>query len=346
MPLKIIRNDITKMNTDAIANAANNSLKKVVGICGSIFDAAGKSKLKKACKKIGYCKTGQAVITEGYKLPAKYIIHTVGPVWHGGKNDEEVLLYDCYINSLKLAFANKCESIAFPLISTGVYGFPKDKAITIAQRAIKDFLSKHDMIVYLVVFDKNSYEISKKRLFSIKQYINNNYTSFNLDTGRSIRRYLNQLDNVRSLASRSQGVEELSDAAELAQKINLDSKINLDDILLKTEETFSEMLLRVIEEKGMTDPEAYKKANVDRKHFSKIRSNKDYAPSKVTAIAFAIALEMSLDDTLDLLKKAGYTLSHSNKFDIIIEYFIKEKVYDVFEINEALFAFDQILLGV
>ena len=339
MPLKIIRNDITKMNTDAIVNAANNSLKKGGGVCGSIFDAAGKSKLKKACRKIGYCKTGQAVITEGYKLPAKYIIHTVGPVWSGGKNDEEALLYDCYISSLKLAIVNKCESIAFPLISTGVYGFPKDKAITIAQRAIKDFLSEHDMIVYLVVFDKNSYEISKKRLFAIKEYIDNNYALRHLDRKHSLKMELGNIKTAPSLCnnlSKAETLDCISAPSSMAQ---------LEDVMTKIEETFSEMLIRLIDKKGLTDPEAYRKANIDRKHFSKIRSNKDYAPSKITAIAFAVALELNLDDTLDLLKKAGYTLSHSNKFDIIIEYFINEEIYDVFEINEALFAFDQMLLG-
>ena len=338
MPFRIVRNDITKMKVDAIVNAANTSLKMGGGVCGVIFNAAGASKLQEACDKIGSCKTGDAVITEGFALPVKYIIHTPGPKWHGGNSNEEEFLYNSYYNSLKVALDNNCESIAFPLISTGIYGFPKERAIPIAQKAIKDFLSEYEMEVFLVVFDKNSYEISKKRFLSIRQYIDDNYALNQLDF-----RYSSYTEeDCLTAPLMSEVSENLIEYSRLSAPA---SGIKLDDVIKKIEESFSEMLLRLIEEKGMTDPEAYRKANIDRKHFSKIRSNRDYAPSKVTAIAFAIALELSFDETLDLLRKAGYTLSHSNKFDIIIEYFINEEIYDVFEINEALFAFDQILLG-
>lgn len=339
MPLKIVRNDITKIEVDAIVNAANTSLKMGGGVCGAIFKTAGASELQKECNDIGYCETGKSVITSGYALSAKYIIHTPGPVWSGGNNNEDKLLYNSYFNSLNLAVEYNCKSIAFPLISTGIYGYPKEQAIEIAQKAIRDFLSKCEMIIYLVVFDKNSFAISKKRFLSIKQYIDDIYAGQHLIKRRSMKMEMEYLE----------APSMINDSADLKviSKVPLSTPIsNLNNVIKKIEETFSEMLIRLIDEKGMTDPEAYKKANIDRKHFSKIRSNKDYAPSKVTVIVFAIALELNLDETLDLLKKAGYTLSHSNKFDIIIEYFINEEIYDVFEINEALFVFDQMLLEV
>ncbi len=338
MPLTIVRNDITKMETDAIVNAANNALQMGGGVCGAIFNAAGVKKLQKECNAIGYCETGQAVITKGFDLPAKHIIHTVGPVWKGGTNNEPELLHDCYINSLDLAFKYKCESIAFPLISSGIYGYPKDKALEIANDAVSEFLLNNEMTVYIVVYDKTSFEMSSNLYDSIKQYIDDVYFEEHY-----LKRQIKHIE-ISKMESQSLGDEAIS-FEELPLMSSSFAGEALTDILEKLDETFSEMLLRLIDEKGMTDPQAYKKANINRKHFSKIRNNKDYSPSKATALAFAIALELNLDETLNLLEKAGYTLSHSSKFDIIIEYFIKRKQYNIFEINEALFAFDQSLLG-
>ena len=241
MPLEIVRNDITKMNVDAIVNAANETLLGGGGVDGCIHRAAG-PELLAACRRLGGCRVGDAKITGAYRLPCSYVIHTVGPVWNGGSCGEREQLASCYRTSLALAKESSCKTVAFPLIASGVYGYPKDQALRVAVDTIGEFLLQNDMTVYLVIFDRKAYQIGSKL-------------------------------------------------------------------------------------------------------FSKIRNNPDYKPSKATAIAFAIALELNLDETRDLIARAGYALSASSKFDVIIEYLIKQKQYDIFEINEALFAFEQNLLG-
>lgn len=339
MPMKIVRNDITQMSVDAVVNAANSALKMGGGVCGAIFSAAGAEMLQKGCDSIGKCEVGEAVLTSGYNLPAKYIIHTVGPIWQGGNFNEANLLHQCYKNSLSLALEYKCKSIAFPLISSGIYGYPKHEALQIATEAICEFLLKHDMMVYLVVFDKSSVTLSKKLFSAIETYIDDNYVDEKkeYDRRRDLDTYEFKLFN--NVAESSVVYSEASNFSTLPKKRSL------EEVLKQLDETFSEMLLRLIDEKGRTDVETYKKANIDRKLFSKIRSNKGYNPSKATAIALAISLELNLDETRDLLGKAGYSLSHSSKFDVIIEYFIEEGNYNIYEINQALFSFDQALLG-
>lgn len=330
MPLQIIRNDITKIECDAIVNAANSTLLGGGGVDGAIHKAAGKGLLLE-CMKLGGCKTGQAKITNGYDLPCKYVIHTVGPKWNDGNSGEQELLESCYRESLKLAYENKCEIVAFPLISSGVYGYPKEEALQIAVNEIGKFLLGHDMLVYIVVFDKDCFRVSKKLIADITEYIDEYYVETHY-IGRSTTLL------TYPLAEESAVLPDLG-MPKAAAAFGLDDAVNALD------ESFSQMLLRKIDEKGMTDAEVYKKANVDRRLFSKIRSDVNYKTSKPTAIAFAIALELSLDETKDFLMKAGFALSHSNKFDVIIEYFIKNGNYNIFEINEALFEFDQQLLG-
>ena len=332
MPLNIVRNDITKMNVDVIVNAANEKLLGGGGVDGCIHRAAGPELLAE-CRTIGGCKTGDAKVTKGYNLPCKYIIHTVGPVWKGGSNHEKALLESCYKTSLELAVAQQCETVAFPLISSGIYGYPKDQALKVAIDVISDFLFSHDLTVYIVVFDKKAYTISEKLFSEIVEYIDDNYADEHSDHSRRI--YSNRLEDCCAKEIRFDG--------EMLMQMDIGG--NLDDILKQLDESFSEMLLRKIDESGMTDSECYKKANIDRKLFSKIRSDKEYRPSKPTVLAFAIALNLSLEETQDMLMKAGFALSHSNKFDVIIEYFIVNKNYNIHEINEALFAFDQSLLG-
>jgi len=337
MPFEIIRNDITKVHADAIVNAANSSLLGGGGVDGAIHRVAGPELLAE-CRTLGGCEVGQAKITKGYKLPAKYVIHTVGPVWYGGSSNEEKLLTDCYKNSLALAKDYKLESIAFPLISSGAFGYPKDKAIKTAISVIGDFLLSNEMTVFLVVYDKAAFVLFEKLFSSINQYIDDKYIEEHPFNRRD------RFEKIHQLGESYIEIQEVFSEEEPA--CIKKNKRSLDDIVKHMDETFSQMLLRLIDEKGMTDAETYKKANVDRKLFSKIRNDINYRPSKPTAIAFAIALKLSLDGTKDLLIKAGFALSHSSKFDIIIEYFIEDGNYNIFEINEALFAFDQNLLGV
>ena len=387
MPIKIVRNDITKIECDAIVNAANSTLLGGGGVDGAIHKAAGKGLLLE-CMKLGGCKVGQAKLTKAYKLPTKFVIHTVGPKWKGGQNGERELLESCYRESLRLAADNNCESIAFPLISSGVYGYPKDLALKAAVDTITSFLIDHDMLVYIVVFDKSAFQISEKLFTDIASYIDDKYVDTHFIFNRTRRDESDEsaiLAETQLLSTEEhqffsteephfrsteapqpipsakpqilppefetrqlQAPQEFSMAMPKAASpfAAMPKAASLEEMVNQIDESFSQMLLRKIDEKGMTDAECYKKANVDRKLFSKIRGDIHYHPSKTTAIAFAIALELSLDETKDMLMKAGFALSHSNKFDIIIEYFIHNGNYNVFEINEALFAFDQSLLGV
>lgn len=337
MPLELIRNDITKVHADAIVNAANSSLLGGGGVDGAIHKTAGPELLAE-CRKLGGCRIGQAKITKGYRLPAKYVIHTVGPVWRGGNHNEEKLLAACYQNSLELAKKYQLESIAFPLIASGAYGYPKDQALKIAIAVIGDFLLKNDLTVYLVVFDKKAFALSEKIFSSIAQYIDDKYIEEHRIDRDNRLQYNLRLEQYYVQETIS---PETAPYAPPAKR-----KRSLDEVVKQLDESFSQMLLRLIDEKGMTDAQTYKRANIDRRLFSKIRNDINYKPSKPTAIAFAIAFRLNLDETRDLLRKAGFALSNSSKFDIIIQYFIEDGNYNIFEINEALFAFDQPMLGI
>ncbi|RFB18511.1 macro domain-containing protein [Bacillus sp. HNG] len=335
MPLEIVRNDITQMKVDAVVNAANTELKMGGGVCGAIFRAAGAEELQAACDEIGSCLVGHAVITDAFKLPATYIIHTPGPIWQGGSKNEANLLQSSYYHSLELARLHKCKSIAFPLISTGIYGYPKEDALQIAVSTISSFLMEHDMLVYLVVFDKASFGVSKKLFTSIHQYIDEHYVDEFESTFRRVRNI--EFNHAEPLLDAQEELYEIEE--------NQQVKNNLVELVNQLDESFSDRLLRLIDERGMNDVETYKRANIDRRLFSKIRNEAGYTPKKKTAIAFAIALRLNVDETIHLLSAAGYTLTHSSKFDVIIEFFINKQNYNIHEINEALFMFDQPLLG-
>ena len=330
MPFEIVRNDITKMKVDAIVNAANKSLLGGGGIDSCIHLAAGPELLAE-CKLLNGCETGSAKVTKGYHLPCMYVIHAVGPRWIDGNHHEKELLESCYTTSLRLAKEYGCKSIAFPLISSGIYGYPKDQALRIAVEQIRKFLLDNEMMVYLVIFDRKAYEISDRLYSDIATYIDDRYVDEHSD----------------SLSLQRVRFREYENACLKEESVPLSSanQKTIKDWLDGIDESFSEMLLRKIDESGMSDAECYKKANIDRKLFSKIRSDKLYKPSKPTVIAFALALELSLEEMQDMLAKAGFALSHSSKFDLIIEYFVKQGNYNVYEINEALFAFDQSLIS-
>ena len=328
MPFYMIRGDITKLQVDAIVNAANNSLLGGGGVDGAIHRAAG-PKLLEECRTLGGCETGQAKLTGGYNLPAKYVIHTVGPIWRGGNRGERELLVSCYRNSLELASKEGCKTLAFPLISAGVYGYPKDQAVQVAVETIQSFLLTHDVSVTLVLFDRDAATVSKSLFTDISSYIDAQFIKEHADQGPECVR--------REVAFYRDAVKGMPMSAGVpgSQK----------EALSHIDESFSQMLLRKIDAAGLTDAQCYKNANIDRALFSKIRNDPHYRPSKPTALAFAIALELDLNETQELLRKAGFTLSHSQKLDIIVEYFILHGNYDIFQINQALFAFDQSLLG-
>lgn len=435
MPFEIVRNDIVNMQVDAIVNPANPKAAAGAGTDAGIHKKAGR-KLLWARKKIGVIKTGDAAITPGFRLDAKFVIHTAGPVWQGGVCDEENLLASCYRASLRLAAKHHCESIAFPLLSAGTYGFPKSLALQIAIREFSSFLMENEMRIYLVVFDRDSFVLSEKLFASVSSYIDENYVRVKIaDEYGGSESYRQNRNSIRvqqvldlqetctesksfsaakesaflppskpecesllsgkpecvSFPSGDQECESLLsgdqacasfpppagatasltfDRQETAPRFALSASAllppdgsipapfhadlsdtlsckaqDLESALGKLDAGFSETLLHLIDQTGKKDSEIYKKANIDRKLFSKIRNNRDYKPSKPTSLAFAIALELNLAETKDFIARAGYALSHSSKFDIIVEYFIQNSNYNIFELNEVLFAFDQPLIG-
>lgn len=346
MPLTIVRQDITKMKTDAIVNAANTALQMGGGVCGAIFHAAGVEKLQKACDELAPIGTGEAAITPGFALPAKYIIHAAGPVYSrfAAKKSRQ-LLESAYKESLKLAESAGCESIAFPLISSGIYGYPKKEALEVARLTIREYLAEHEMQVYLVIFDRDSYVLSRSLLGRVESYIDDHYVGAHSHS----RSHLLQVEKKtlgKSAPEMPASVEEhmMSAMPQMAVP-QMAMQQRVEDLIGNLDEPFSEALLRLIDAKGRKDVEVYKKANIDRKLFSKIRTGKGYTPKKPTILALAIALELTLPETDELLKRAGYALSHASKFDVIVEFFIMQRNYDVFEINEVLFQYDQPLLG-
>ncbi len=346
MPLQIIRQDITKMRVDAIVNTTNEEMIGYSGVDLAVHEGAGQ-KLDEECARIAPLGLGTAKITAGYNLPAKYIIHTSGPVWHGGLLGESIILKSCYIESLKLAVENGLESVAFPLISSGAYGYPKEQVLKFAVQVITEFLDGHELDVYLCVFDKTSYEFSKELFNEIREFIDDEYVEEQENDSDSTAFFDTDLFSLftkeESRASAHPPMQKMMAPQVLC---NSAAGKSLHEYMETKEKSFGWKLFELIDESGMTDVECYKKANVDRKTFSKIKNNPDtYKPSKQTAVAFAIALRLDLDKTQELLATAGLTLSRSFTFDKIIRYFIQKGNYNVYEINEALFEFDQVLLG-
>lgn len=408
MPFLMVRNDIVHMKTDAIVNPSNRRLLQGRGTSRGIFLAAGEEALTRACRKAAPCETGKAVITPGFALPAKFIIHAVCPEYRGGGEGEEALLYSAYTESMRLALSKGLESIAFPLLSSGNYGYPKEEAMRTAVRAIRDFLAENEMTVYLVLYDRKAVEVRKEIAASLEQYLADHYVEM-IDDGYaedkdesyprpnqresedwkddlaasmelmqsdakasdiappSAAKQWNRLDEQveetrphRRRAAKesmpSAGLGKTSFAAKEkkrrekrreAKPVRPEKKDRkLSDLMLRDRpETFSEMLLRLIDERGLKDSDVYNRANIDRRHFSKIRSDPNYVPKKSTVLSFAIALELSYDETKDLLMRAGYAFSICSVSDMIISFFIENGQYDIIDINEALFHYGQPVLG-
>ncbi len=348
MPLQILRADITKISCDAIVNAAKHSLLGGGGVDGAIHAAAGAGLLAE-CRTLGGCATGEAKITGAYNLPAKYVIHTVGPIWQGGSHGEEALLSACYENSLRLALEHGCQSVAFPLISAGTFGYPKAQAFRLAVDILGRFTLAHDMTVYLVVYGSVAYEISQRMFSHIRALIDDRYVDRHRFSRSSqiLSRNIGEAMAAQPTAQKMPPMPEAASNAPGAPKAKTASSDldSLKEILEDLDESFSQMLLRKIDESGMTDAQCYKKANIDRKHFSKIRNDIHYKPKKETVLAFAIALELSLPETNVFLAKAGFALSDASRFDIAVQFFLERGEYNIFRINEALFVLDLPLLG-
>lgn len=356
MPLEIIRADIVTVCADAIVNSANPLPVVGRGVDSRLHAAAG-PRLFAARERVGALAVGEAAATEAGVLPARYVIHTVGPLWEGGSGEAEALAA-CYRNSLNLALSLGCGSVAFPLISTGTYGFPKDLALRVAIRTIGDFLAEYDLDVILVVYDPESYQLSEELFGSVQSFIDEHFEDVEqLPAGDTFAYASPPSATYEGSLSAIPAFEEAPPSFAPSSPSSTDHpprtlgflnrfrRRQLEDVVNQVDETFSEALLRMIDERGVTDPEVYKRANIDRKLFSKIRSNPAYQPSKATAVALAVALQLSLDETRDLIGRAGYALTHASKGDLIVEYFIDQGVFDIFLINETLFAFDQALIG-
>ena len=339
MPFTIVRNDIVKMQVDVIVNTANPQPVVGGGTDTAIHTAAG-PKLLEARKGIGHMDVADVALTSAYLLPARYVIHTVGPVWQGGNRGEEEQLRLCYQKSLQLAWEQDCRSIAFPLISTGTYRFPKDLAMQIALAVFSGFLMEHEMDIYLVVFHREAYQLSQNLLPGVKSYIDEHYVR-----EKTREEYSMDCPRMDGPSLRARAIRPREMAMPCGEAAPQPSGLSLHEMLKNTDKGFAEKLLELMDATGEKDSAIYGRANVSRQHFSKIRNNPGYKPTKATAIAFAIALKLNLEQTKDLIGRAGYALTNSSKFDVIIMYFIQQKNYDMIQINMTLFEFDQPILG-
>lgn len=341
MPLQIIHRDITTMDCDAIVNPTDNCFSGSGGTDYAIHTAEGLG-LRYECDHLEPLSFGEVAATGGYKLPCRYIIHTMGPVWTDGQRCESVLLRSCYMNALFKASELGAKSIAFPLISSGTFGFPKDKVLRIAIDAISDYIKSSDkeIDVTVCVHDREAFVLSKE--IALKEYIDENTNPRFLYAEHTLRMQ-------PECSTVAHAKEEAFDAYESCCLSCIpDAAPSTEDLsawIKKQDDTFAVMLLKLIDKKGMSDVQCYKKANVSKGTFWKINNDPKYKPSKATVLAFAIALELSLDETELLLKTVGLSLSHSNVFDLIIEFYITNGNYDIYEINAALFKYDQVCLG-
>ena len=404
MSVTFIRNNITKLKVDAIVNAANNELRGGGGVDGAIHRAAG-SELYAYCQTLGGCPTGGAKISPGFNLPAKYIIHTVGPVWRGGAFHEKTLLTSCYLRSLELAQKHGCKTVAFPLISAGAYGYPYNDALQVAYDTCNLFLkeTKADIDIFIVLYqgsqnvrrhtNRTAFELPDATVFKrVAAYIRENY-HFDAEEAKMTEAdspedgvldssgFIFSEPDIRfQMASEPPTQSKKKRATKQAKKHFTDFEEGLDfscdmgsasamtDSLpapakekkllhkrsfqmasgdfagprmldrenLPVEETFTQMLLRFMEEKHMTPPELYNNACLDRKLFSKIQSNIDYQPKKYTAVRLALALQLSPEETDALLETAGFALSRSKITDLVISYCIANNKRAVWEVNGIL----------
>ena len=345
MPFLMIRNDITKVAADAIVNPANRNLLQGSGTSRAIYQAAGEQELTAACEAIGRCEPGRAVCTPAFGLPAKYIFHAVCPAWHGGGFGEAEQLAGAYHSALELAAKYHCESVAFPLLSSGNYGYPKEQAFRIAVDTITQYVIEHDLTVYLVLYDRGSLAVSRKLFASVEEYIDDHYVAQNDESYQFDRRRRESVERRRwRLEEKAAPMLETA-AAPPPPAVAPMAARSLENLMDNLGEGFTTRLLRLIDERGLKDSTVYKQSNISRQHFSKIQCNRDYNPKKKTVLAFAVGLHLSEDETIDLLKSAGYAFSDGSKRDWIVRYCLEHKIYNINQVNTLLFEYDQEQLG-
>lgn len=358
MPFKIVRNDITWMKVDVIVNTANELPVYSAGTDAAVYRAAGEEELIAERRKIGTLEEGDVAITPGFRLPAKFIIHAVSPYYSGNSEAVEEKLRSCYKKSLELAYEKQCESIAFPLIATGSYGYPKEEGMRIALDEINSFLLTHRMLVYLVVFDETSTGLGQALYPDLEEYIDRHYVAEKQEEEyvreRTERKPAKkewgiQKGFLRSGKADSAGSEEpdlheqpicfssnYAMPATSYDEFLEESEAAIKERLAHLSDTFVQYLLYLIESKGLMNAEVYKRAIITKQLFSKIKLNSEYHPDKATAMRLCVGAGLSLDETKDLLARAGYALSPCDKRDIIFSYFIEHGVHDMIEIDIAL----------
>ncbi len=368
MAFKIVRNDITKMKVDAIVNTANEEPIYSSGTDTAVYKAAGEELLLAEREKIGFMNEGEVAITPGFNLPAKYIIHAVSPCYIDGTYGEERKLRQCYRRSLNLAYENQCKSIAFPLIATGSFGYPKEEGMSIAVEEIKAFLLMHDMLIYLVVFDTESTRLGLDFYPELEAYIDHNYVcdkreeeygdryygsetneELEYDKKEDVEKLLKypsiKIDKCFMKASSIMSTEDVEESAVeedgavgafFDDDLWEENESALNERMKHLSDTFQQYLLYLIEVKGLTNTEVYKRAIMTKQLFSKIKVNPDYHPDKATAMRLCVGAKLNLDETKDLMARAGYALSPCDKRDIIFSFFIEREIFDMIEIDIVL----------
>lgn len=348
MPFQIIRNDITKVKADIIVNTANPRPVIGAGTDSAIYKAAGEKSLLSERTKIGEIARGDIAVTPALKLDAKYIIHAVGPVWKGGDYNEFEILKSCYRKSLEKTIELKCESIAFPLMATGSYGFPKDKALQIAMNEISSFLLESDaeLTVYLVVFGKNAFRLSKNLFFQVESFIEDEEVldayrkEYELDFD-DIRHYRNYRRN-DSREIEWQDEEDVKTVSSVVKPKSIFNEKTFDKEKFMSDGSedysFRDYLFKLIQERDLDNATVWKKANMNRKSFSKIQCGETKIPKKNTVLALAIALELSTDTAKELLASADMAFNPADKRDSLLIHCFDNGQYNMFEINAMLLA--------
>ena len=365
MPFQIIRNDITNVKADVIVNSANPIPTYAGAVDRSIYLAAGANELLLMRRKIGVIPFGEAAFTPAFNLPAKYIIHTVGPVWIDGEHGEVEAVRSCYQNSLRLASELKCESIAFPLISTGAYGFPKDKALEAATSVIYQFLLQNEMMVYLVIYDQTAFDYSSRLFTDVREFIDQHYiedqeqlaleAACNGDvtvSGAIARKAYasglltqGQADRLRAhRQSVSDRIDRLKGESLMPGETERGHMASLEEMLETGTKSFGDTLMEMIAERGLTNSEVYRASNISKQTFSNIRKSGN-PPKRETVAALAIGMRLTVREAERLYEAAGYALTRTNKFDVCIRYFLINGQYNIVRNNLVLDSNGLPLLG-